>query len=94
MYVFGDGKSGNQGRGCSPITLASDYEVLSSLCSVWLPFGFRLRHQRAFATSVVYGIQMAGPSVGFLLAFSVRNSQQLLLGSSLGYCGCEVHSPK
>ncbi|CAJ1338532.1 unnamed protein product [Effrenium voratum] len=45
----------------------------SALAALWFP-----SHQRAFATSVVYGIQMAGPSVGFLLAFSVRNSQQLI----------------
>ena len=41
----------------------------SALAALWFP-----SHQRAMATSVVYAIQMAGPSVGFLLGLGIKNS--------------------
>ena len=41
----------------------------SALAALWFP-----SHQRAVATSVVYAIQMAGPSVGFLLGLGIKNS--------------------
>lgn len=49
----------------------------SALAALWFP-----SHQRAVATSVVYAIQMAGPSVGFLLGLGIKNSHLVELSET------------
>lgn len=46
----------------------------SALAALWFPAS-----QRGIATSAVYAVQMSGPSVGFLLALGIRNSDHMVL---------------
>ncbi|CAE7523919.1 unnamed protein product [Symbiodinium sp. CCMP2456] len=46
----------------------------SALAAMWFP-----PHQRGFATSAVFAIQMAGPTLGFLLGLCVHSCKDLVL---------------
>lgn len=46
----------------------------SALAAMWFP-----PHQRGFATSAVFAIQMAGPTLGFLLGLCVHSCNDLVL---------------